>query len=310
MSADIAGLEEDRKEYQEQLDLVEIQLRDDPESPELGALRGELKSAISLIDDSINDLKPSAPALPPKKQPSPPTQPEKWSRENHPAFKKAAPPEEKEPEAPVVYQVNDEVQAKWVSGDKAFYPARITSITGSSSDPIYIVTFKGYGNTETLRSRDIRPLQKPQKRKADAPANAPIAQAPSTSAAALSPRAPAPPSQHQATTPSASNNGVVLSAAANLYPEKVLEAKRAAEQQEDGSAPKRKKIKAKKELEAGKTKWKEFNTKSKFGKHKKDSMFRTPEGIHGRVGFTGSGQAMRKDPTRSRHVYQTGEEMD
>ncbi|RBQ65678.1 hypothetical protein VDGD_21697 [Verticillium dahliae] len=39
-------------------------------------------------------------------------------------------------------------------------------------------------------------------------------------------------------------------------------------------------------------------------------MFRTPEGVHGRVGFTGSGQAMRKDPTRSRHVYQQNEEVE
>lgn len=28
------------------------------------------------------------------------------------------------------------------------------------------------------------------------------------------------------------------------------------------------------------------------------------------VGFTGSGQAMRKDPTRSRHVYQPTEDYD
>ena len=81
---------------------------------------------------------------------------------------------------------------------------------------------------------------------------------------------------------SSSGDGVVLSAAANLYPEKVLEAKRAAEKQ-DENAPKKKKLKAKRELEAGKSKWMEFNSKSKFAKsHKKDSMFRTPEGIHGR----------------------------
>lgn len=28
------------------------------------------------------------------------------------------------------------------------------------------------------------------------------------------------------------------------------------------------------------------------------------------VGFTGSGQAMRKDPTRSRHIYQPNEDVD
>ena len=246
-------------------------------------------SAVSLIDDAINDLKPTAPALPPNnKDPSPTPQPEKWSRENHPAFKKAAPPEEKEPEAPIIYQVNDEVQAKWISGDKAFYPARITSITGSSSAPIYIVSFKGYGNTETLRSKDIRPLQKTQKRKPDATAPGtsatPTTQATaSASSTTTAPQAAAASFSLPTIAPDASIDGVVLSAAANLYPEKVLEAKRAAEQLEDGSAPKRKKIKAQKELEAGKNKWKEFNSKSKFAKsHKKDSMFRTPEGITGR----------------------------
>lgn len=28
------------------------------------------------------------------------------------------------------------------------------------------------------------------------------------------------------------------------------------------------------------------------------------------VGFTGSGQTMRKDPTRSRHIYQVNDELD
>lgn len=28
------------------------------------------------------------------------------------------------------------------------------------------------------------------------------------------------------------------------------------------------------------------------------------------VGFIGSGQTMRKDPTRSRHIYQSNEEME
>ncbi|KAK2075348.1 hypothetical protein P8C59_009480 [Phyllachora maydis] len=84
----------------------------------------------------------------------------------------------------------------------------------------------------------------------------------------------------------------------------------------DGNAdenPKKKvkKIKATKELEAGKSKWQEFSTKGKHGKGaKKDSMFRTPDGVHGRVGFTGSGQPMRKDVTRSRHTYQQNDELD
>ncbi|KAK4073800.1 hypothetical protein Trihar35433_3274 [Trichoderma harzianum] len=279
----IAEIQAERQTYQEQLDLVLGQIRDDPDNVELKALHSELKEFVDLLDENIAELKAKQAPKPEVKPAAPPPEPAKWSKENHPAFKKAAPPVEEKDEAPVNYQVNDTVLAKWISGDKAFYPARITSITGSSTDPIYIVKFKTYDTTDTLRSRDIRPIS--NKRKADAP--------PSASATPAA-TAPAP--------------GVVSSAGATMYPEAQKESEA---EKDDAKAPKPKKIRAKKELEAGKSKWQDFNAKSKFGKsNKKDSMFRTPEGIHGRVGFTGSGKAMRKDPTRSRHVYQVNEELD
>lgn len=234
-----------------QLELVVGQLRDDPDNAELTALEEELKTFVNLLNESIAELKPKQAPKPAAKQPSPPPEPEKWSRENHPAFKKdAPPPPEEKDDTPVVYQVNDTVMAKWLSGDKGFYPAKITSITGSASAPVYVVKFKSYDNTETLRSRDIRPVS--NKRKAEAPA-------------------PPPPSAGPA------QPGLVSSAGATTYPNAAKEG--------DGEVkpPKPKKIKAKKELEAGKNKWQDFNNKSKFGKsNKKESMFRTPEGIHGR----------------------------
>lgn len=282
-----------------QLDLVLGQLREDPGNAELKALEDELNNFIELLNENIAELKPKQAPKPAAKQPSP--EPEKWSRENHPAFKKAAPPpppEEKD-DAPVNYQVNDTIMAKWVTGDKGFYQARITSITGSKADPIYIVKFKSYDNTETVRSRDIRPMS--NKRKADAPP-APAAAAP-----------PPPP-------------GLVSSAGATVYPDAKKDGG-----DDPAKPPKPKKIRNKKELEAGKNKWQDFNAKSKkHGKaQKKESMFRTPEGIHGRgkhpqhifskssrllmciiVGFTGSGQSMRKDPSRSRHIYQVNDDLD
>ncbi|CAF3460486.1 unnamed protein product [Fusarium graminearum] len=276
----IAEIEGEKKAYQEQFEIVLGQLRDDPDNVELKALKDELNSFIDLLSEQIAELKPAQASKPAPKQPSPPPEPEKWSRENHPAFKKAAPTEEKEQAAPANYQVNDTVLAKWVSGDKGFYQARITSITGSSTNPIYVVKFKTYDNTETLQARDIRPIS--NKRKADG--------TPTTSAPA---------------TPSAP--GLVTSAGATVYPD----AKKEADKDGDVKPPKPKKIKAKKELEKNKNKWQEFSAKSKGGKStKKDSMFRTPDGVHGRVGFTGSGQAMRKDPTRSRHIYQVNDELD
>ncbi|KAI0138899.1 hypothetical protein F4776DRAFT_662600 [Hypoxylon sp. NC0597] len=294
---DIASLEEDIKQYQEQLDVVNIGLKDDPGNAELLALKSELDDALALLNETLAELKPTKAPPPKPKEPSPPPVQEKWSRENHPAFKKTAPTEEKEADAgPVNYKVNDNVMAKWVSGDKAFYPARITSITGSSTAPIYVVKFKNYDTTEQLRAKDIRPIA--QKRKADGtPVN--------TASPFSTPSQPA--------APSTSSNPGVISAAASINPELAQKNREEALKNAGDAKPKAKKLKATKELEAGKSKWQEFNTKSKFAKAhktKKESMFRTPEGVHGRVGFTGSGQAMRKDPTRSRHIYQTNDDLD
>ncbi|KAK4249568.1 hypothetical protein C7999DRAFT_39393 [Corynascus novoguineensis] len=303
-----AQLEAERKEYETQLDLVLTSLKDDPDNAELQGLKSELEQMIQLLDDSLAELKPKSepPKAAPKKAPSSPPAEQKWSRENHPAFKKAAAPvEEKEKEAEAItYQVNDNVMAKWLSGDKGFYPARITAVTGSSTAPIYTVKFKSYDTVETLRAKDIRPMA--QKRKADGTAVS------ANTNAVGGPTSTATPSP-SSLTPTSANNGIVMSAAADIYPQ-ALEAKKAAaaaENNDEKPRPKFKKIKATKELEKGKNKWQEFTTKGKFGKAaKKESMFRTPEGIHGRVGFTGSGQTMRKDPARTRHVYQPNEELD
>ncbi|KAL2760086.1 hypothetical protein ACRALDRAFT_2038797 [Sodiomyces alcalophilus JCM 7366] len=320
MATQLASLEEDRRQYQEQLDVVLAGLKDDSDNAELKTLQAELNDMISLIDESIAELKPKqphkpAPPGPPADAPAPPPSEEKWSRENHPAFRKPAPPPEEPQEAsiPVHYKVNDNVLAKWVSGDKSFYPARITSITGSSTAPIYIVRFKSYDSTETLRAKDIRPIS--NKRKADGTPASTGASTPATASQSTPPSGASPVSATLApglAPPTHSDNGIVTSASASLYPEQQarLEAQRNAA---DAAAkpPKAKKLRASKELEKGKNKWQEFNAKSKFAKsQKRDSMFRTPEGVHGRVGFTGSGQAMRKDPTRTRHVYQQSDDHD
>ncbi|KAI1338446.1 hypothetical protein F5Y15DRAFT_129284 [Xylariaceae sp. FL0016] len=295
--ADIANVEAEINAFGEQLDVVNAGLKEDSGNAELLALKAELDEALSLLHDTLAELKPTKAPTPKPKNPSPPPTQEKWSRENHPAFKKAAPPEEKEVETgPVNYKLNDNIMAKWVSGDKSFYPARITSITGSAAAPIYVVKFKSYDTTEQLRAKDIRPMGG-QKRKADGtPSN--------INSPFTAPSQPPPPQT--------SSNPGVISAAASINPELAQKNREEADANAGEAKPKAKKIKATKELEAGKNKWKEFNSKSKFAKTKtkKDSMFRTPEGVHGRVGFTGSGQAMRKDPTRSRHIYQNNDDVD
>ena len=79
------------------------------------------------------------------------------------------------------YAVGDNVLARWTSGDNQLYPARITSITGSRENPVFLVKFTQYNVTEQLYPKDLRPASK--KRKAAAAAAA-AAAASSSSAAA------------------------------------------------------------------------------------------------------------------------------
>lgn len=198
---------------------------------------------------------------------------EKWSKEKHPAFQAgykrpgAAPEAAEEPEAAVVYKVNDMVSARWVSGDKAWYNGRIISITGSSAAPVYTVLFKQYNNhSENLSGNDLKPISsESKKRKADA--------YPTTTASTV-------------TVP---RNANVISAAANINEELASQARTEPSKTGDGHARPGKiarKVKATKELEAGKTKWQDFNAKGKMSKlPKKDSMFRTGDTVGARGTF-------------------------
>lgn len=252
-----------------QLETIQSALQADPENAELQNIKTDLEEVITLTETAIAELKPasaSAPAI--LKRPSPPPVKEKWSKENHPAFqagyRKPATPQSpvEEPPKPTAFSVNDNVLAKWVSGDKAFYPARITSITGSSSKPVYIVTFKSYATTETLSAHDIKPISnESKKRKADSTPGTP-------------------------TTPTLPVNSSVISAAADINPDLATQAKREPSKVSDGPTRPAKvprKVKANKELEAGKSKWQDFSMKGKMGKvAKKESMFRTPDGVNAR----------------------------
>ena len=144
------------------------------------------------------------------------------------------------------------------------WPAKITSITGSSSKPVYLVRFKAGGDTETVFAHEIKAIaHESRKRKADAPPGPPASQPP---------------------PPPASTS--IISAAAEIDPALASQARKEPSKVGDGPARPAKaarKVKANKELEAGKNKWQDFKTKGKGGKAaKKESMFRTPEGVNAR----------------------------
>lgn len=240
----------------------------DPDNSELQSLQAELEELINLTETSIAELKPPAPSAPPaQKRPSPPPAKEKWSKENHPAYQagyqKPAVEQAEEP-ASASFSVNDNVLARWVSGDNSFYPARITSITGSTSNPVYLVTFKSYATVENLTAKDLKPISNGDSRKRKADVNSGYQSSSSQSSA----------SQPQSS---------VISAAADINPALANQARKEPSKANDGPARPAKvprKVKATRELEEGKNKWKDFASKSKIGK--KDSMFRTGEGPNSR----------------------------
>ncbi|RMZ89885.1 hypothetical protein DV736_g2892, partial [Chaetothyriales sp. CBS 134916] len=288
---EIATLEAEVKEYKLQLETIQLGLQADPDNTELQALKQEIEEVITLTETAIAELKPpSAPA--PSARPTPATVKEKWSKDSHPAYQAGYSKSEAEPDdtsSSASFAVNDTVSARWKSGDGGFYAARITSITGSKHDPVYLVKFQKYDTTETLKGKDIKLLSaEAKKRKAD------------TISGTSTPTTQQP----------AAANPSVISAAANVDTSLMNQVKREPSKVSDGPIRPAKiprKVKANKELEAGKAKWQDFATKGKFGKSsfgKKESMFRTGESFTARVGFTGSGQEMRKDPTRSRNIYQ------
>ena len=224
----------------------------DPESEEFLSLKTELEELIQILEGNLAQLKPSTA----QKDSSPPK--EKWSKENHPAYQAGyrKPEEEK-----VVFSVNDNVLAKWKSGDKGMHPAKIISITGSSSKPIYVVRFKAGGDTETVFTQDLKLLSyENKKRKAD---GTPVA----------SPTSVIPP------------NPNIISAAANIDTALASQVKNEANGLVNGPPKPTKiarKVKANKELEAGKNKWQAF-AKGNIGKTtKKESMFRTGDSVNAR----------------------------
>ncbi|KAI6914293.1 hypothetical protein D0869_08780 [Hortaea werneckii] len=248
------------------------------------------KETKSMMEDMVKDLKQQITAEKAKQSAVAPPPP--------PPSEDAPPPPPDEPQQPTIFNVKDTVMAKY-SEDKQWYQATIVTRTGSQADPVYTVTFKGYGNTETKRKYEIRPVHvESKKRKADA------------SPAVSVPQTPAPPMP-------ATGGGHIISAAPAVDTSLVRE-KREPSKVSDGPtrmAPEPKKLKGNKALEKGKASWNDWQKsgpkKPATGAvKKKESMFKTPDNPNARVGFTGSGKAMTKDQTRSKWNYGPGPEED
>lgn len=227
------------------------ELADESKRQPLEQLRADLLELIPLLELDLESKRPKIVA-PVATVPDAPAQPAKWSIENHPAYqnRNAAPATAAaEPETAHQYHVKDKIMAMY---KRQFAPAVIIQITGSQAAPKYYVKYDGYTEFATLEADQIKPIES-KKRKAD-----------------------------NISTPT---NSSVISAAANINASLANQVKREPSKVSDGPirpAKIAKKIKKQKALEEGKNKWQAF-TAGKTGKSvKKESMFRTGEGVNAR----------------------------
>jgi survival-of-motor-neuron-related-splicing factor 30 len=161
---------DDLRNFQLQLDQVNDGLTLAPDDKELLDLKAELSDLIDLLKDQIKQEEAEADAKQRKWQQkkfpvstaSPQTaSPAPASDENTPE------PAQPSPAKPESFKVGDVVSAKWVSGDGAYYPAKVTEVTGSSSHPYYTVQFIKWEDTiQTLPGYHLRVLTDDKKRKA------------------------------------------------------------------------------------------------------------------------------------------------
>ncbi|CAN6636071.1 hypothetical protein TRVA0_015S01970 [Trichomonascus vanleenenianus] len=146
---------EELQEYLEQLDSVESGLKESPEDETLLELREELVQLITLLDQKLNGETTGTEEPPPP----PPKEPEyEEIANNKPDYKPEA-NDKKEGKKPKEYKVGDTVLAKCVATDKQFHRAKVTSVTGSSLNPMLTVRFE-HDKTiiDTLPVNKIRDL--------------------------------------------------------------------------------------------------------------------------------------------------------
>jgi survival-of-motor-neuron-related-splicing factor 30 len=264
--------EEELQEYKAQLASVEEGLQEDPTNDSLLDLKKELGDLIDLLQEALGQQAPKD-----RISPSYDVGNEDTKTKSRETSVEELPPS---PVAakPTRFAVGDTVLAQWVSGDKQFYQAKVTAVTGSIDNSLYTVRFVNYKNTtETLRGDSVRQFKRAvEQRTTSAPVNKRIADT-------------VPP------TPPPTKRPIDASSDKPEKSQKMSQAKLLDNQQ---------------------FKWQQFakkGIKSRAGRPKtlgETSMFRSPEAPTGRVGVVGSGRGMTKEKRRERHVFDPDSRID
>jgi survival-of-motor-neuron-related-splicing factor 30 len=275
--SDLAALEDELAQAQEFVATCKEALDLDPDDQDVKTDMLSFQQQIPVLKAQIAALKAkSAPSRDVAGEAGGKSDAPKYDMSKHPKYQTTPelpppPPPPPAEENRAFFNVGDVVQAKY-SADKSWYPATIVSKTGSSSDPVYTVNFKGYDEKEQKRKHEVRPVEN-KKRKADSEPGA------SSSGAKKAAVIPPPP------TSAPVHDGTVISGAPAI--DASLVKKYEPSKVSDGPtrmAPAPKKLKANKTLEKSKSSWNDWQKsgpkKPAVGgatKLKKDSQFRTPD---------------------------------
>ncbi|KAJ7169950.1 hypothetical protein C8R46DRAFT_896359 [Mycena filopes] len=230
----------DLETYQVQLSQVDLAISSDPENTELVSLRSELKELIELTKAAIAgqaEVATSSKAESSSRKNTSSASADKWA-------------------------AGDECLAKY-SGDGSWYPARITSVGGSTDNRVYNVVFKGYNTTEQVKPSEVKSM----------------------------------PANHAFVAP-ASNKRKLTKAEEDEREKK----KKKNEKKVEAKAAKAKEQTAKQatwQKFAKKSEKKGVHIAGVAG----TSIFKTPDNPLGRVGVTGSGKGMTEVASQSKHVF-------
>ncbi|KAH9456037.1 hypothetical protein Pst134EB_012255 [Puccinia striiformis f. sp. tritici] len=154
--------------YEYQLSQVNLVLEKDPTNAECLSLQGELVNLITLTKDFLAQTAPSKQtnSSGDHKESSLDNSSNKLSSRNRSKTPhdqqqqdKSAKPSTLQSDTSLSKSLNpgDLCMAKY-AGDGKYYPAKITTIGGSSDTRIYTVVFKGYDTTDLVSATEIRPI--------------------------------------------------------------------------------------------------------------------------------------------------------
>jgi len=164
--------------YEYQLSQVNLVLEKDPSNAECLSLKGELVNLITLTKDFLAQTGSSKQTNSSGDHKESSLDPSSNNKNNHNnnknsrAGSKTPHEQDKSTKSQAAsnpsdtlksFNAGDLCMAKY-AGDGKYYPAKITTVGGSSETRIYTVVFKGYDTTELVSASEIRPLTDHKKR--------------------------------------------------------------------------------------------------------------------------------------------------